>query len=91
MARSDASAEWGKCDILMVVVGSRSDGVLWVRYGNRAEEIFYLLSCRDPEVLDGWAVDETVEGGLLCVEATASAKGGAYSSVVLHSDGVSVV
>jgi hypothetical protein len=75
----------------MVVVGSRSDGVLWVRYGNRAEEIFYLLSCRDPEVLDRWAVDEAMESGLLCVEATASAERCAYSTVVLHSDGVSVV
>ena len=90
MAWSDASAEWGKRDILMVMVSSRSDGVLWVRYGDRAEKIFYLLSCRDPEVLDRWTVDESMESGLLCVEATASAKGGAYGAVVLHSDGVSV-
>jgi hypothetical protein len=75
----------------MVVVGSRSDGVLWVRYGNRAEEIFYLLSCRDPEVLDGWAVDEAMKSGLLCVEATAGAKGGAYGTVSMYNDGVSVI
>ena len=91
MAWSDASAEWGKRDILMVMVSSRSDGVLWVRYGDRAEKIFYLLSCRDPEVLDRWTVDESMESGLLCVEATAGAKGGAYGTVVMYSDGVSVI